>query len=164
MASSAFAQAACYGVPAKEIARICHVSLKTAGRWKAGTMRPPKSALFLLVGDLGCFDSEWAGWSIRGGVLYSPEGCEITMRDALASSLTRQQLAAYKTEIEQLREVRVFMNWLGATLGRPIREMVGDGSFTELTQALLQQVLMQKAIPMLQQVSERAAERLSSGS
>lgn len=92
-----------YGIPINEIARICHVSLKTAHRWKAGTTCPPKSARFLLLGDLGCLDPAWAGWRVRDGALFSPEGWEITRNDVLATPLHRQQLAAYKAELRQIQ-------------------------------------------------------------
>lgn len=92
-----------YGIPINEIARICRVSLKTASRWKAGTTCPPKSARFLLLGDLGCLDPAWTGWRVRAGVLYSPEDWAITMNDVLATPLMRQQLAAYKAELRQIQ-------------------------------------------------------------
>lgn len=93
-----------YGIPINEIARICHVSVKTAARWKSGTTCPPQSAILLLLADLGCFDPEWRGWTVKGGVLYSPEGWEITVNDVLATPLMRQQLAAYKAELRQIQE------------------------------------------------------------
>ena len=92
-----------YGIPISEIARICHVSLKTATRWKNGATCPPQSAIFLLLGDLGCLDPHWTGWHVRAGVLYSPEGWEITRNDVLATPLVRQQLAAYKAELRQIQ-------------------------------------------------------------
>lgn len=92
-----------YGRPISELARICHVSLKTAGRWKDGTTCPPKSALLLLVADLGCFDARWAGWRVYQGCLVSPEGWEITLGDVISSPLLRQQLAAFKSELKRLR-------------------------------------------------------------
>lgn len=92
------------GINVNELARICHVSLKTAMRWKDGTTCPPKSALMLLSGDLGCLDGEWAGWRVRGAALYSPEGWEIRRGDVISSPLLRQQLAAFKTELKRLRE------------------------------------------------------------
>jgi hypothetical protein len=152
-----------YGIPVETIALLCKVDVRTARRWKNGERRMPKTARMILAGDLGAFDPAWRGWRAHGGKLISEEGWEITVRDMLASPLMRQQLAAYKGELEQLRDVRAFMNWLGATLGQPIEEMVGDGAFTELTTALLQQVLLKKAIPLLQQASERAAGRLADG-
>jgi hypothetical protein len=91
------------GFNVNEVARICRVSLKTAGRWKDGTTCPPKSALMLLDSDLGMFDHLWAGWRIYKGNLVSPEGWEITRGDVISSPLLRQQLAAFKTELKRLR-------------------------------------------------------------
>ena len=76
---------------------------KTATRWKDGTTCPPATALMILSGDLGVFDSEWRGWIVRKGVLISPEGWEITVNDVLASPLLRAQLAAYQTELRNMR-------------------------------------------------------------
>src|ERR1700731_2529037 len=92
-----------YGITINEIARICQVDLTTARRWKRGARCPPKSALLLILGDLGCFDAAWRGWRIHKGVLISPEGWEITMGDVISSPLLRQQLAAFKTELKRLR-------------------------------------------------------------
>jgi hypothetical protein len=92
-----------YGIPISELARICHVSIKTATRWKSGTTCPPKSAL-LLLGDLSAFDPEWRGWIARAGKLISPEGWEITVGDVLALPLMRQQLAAYQSELRRIHE------------------------------------------------------------
>lgn len=91
-----------YGIPIKEIARICRVSVKTATRWKNGSTCPPQSACLLLAGDLGCLDSQWAGWTVRNGVLYSREGWEIRINDVLAIPLVRAQLEAYKTSERQV--------------------------------------------------------------
>jgi hypothetical protein len=92
-----------YGFPIKEIARICHVDITTARRWKRGARCPPESALLLIRGDLGCFDTAWKGWRLYKGNLISPEGWEITRGDVISSPLLRQQLAAFKTELRRLR-------------------------------------------------------------
>ena len=92
-----------YGIPIKEIARICQVDLATARRWKRGASCPPKSALFLLSGDLGFFDPLWAGWIIRAGELVSPENWTISRNDVLAVPLMRSQLAIYQSENRCLR-------------------------------------------------------------
>jgi Phage protein len=92
-----------YGIPIKEIARICQVDLSTARRWKRGARCPPTSALLLICGDLVAFDPAWRGWRAHAGKLISPEGWEITVCDVLALPLMRQQLAAYKSELKRLR-------------------------------------------------------------
>lgn len=94
-----------YGIPISELARICHVSLKTASRWKAGSTCPPTSALLLLAGDLGCFDPDWSGWVIRRGVLISPEGWEIKVNEVLSVPLLRAQLVAYQSEDRKLQSI-----------------------------------------------------------
>lgn len=93
-----------YGISIKEIARICAVSEKTAGRWKAGTACPPKTALWILSGDLGYLSPEWRGWVVRGPDLVSPEGWQITIGDVLASPLMRSQLAIYQSENRRLKQ------------------------------------------------------------
>lgn len=98
------------GIPISELARICHVSLKTALRWKRGTTCPPVSALLLLRADLAAFDPEWRGWVARGGKLISPEGWEITVGDVLALPLMRQQMAAYQTELRLIKERVLLMS------------------------------------------------------
>jgi hypothetical protein len=83
------------------------VDLTTARRWKRGARCPPKSALLLILGDLGCFDAAWTGWRLSGGNLISPEGWEITVGDVISSPILRQQLAAFKSELKRLREAVV---------------------------------------------------------
>src|SRR6185437_3757649 len=94
-----------YGIPISEIARICKVSLKTARRWKLGQSVPPKTALMILSGDLGCFDSKWGGWIIRRGELVSPESWCITRNDVLALPLMRSQIAILQSENFKLRAI-----------------------------------------------------------
>src|SRR5713226_9801046 len=93
-----------YGWNIKEISRICGVSLKTAHRWKSGQTVPPKTALAMLLGDLGCFDQAWAGWCLRGGLLTSPEGWQASTGDVMSIQLTQAQLAAYRKENRDLRQ------------------------------------------------------------
>lgn len=97
------------GINVNEVSRICHVSLKTAARWKAGTTCPPVSALMLLAADLGCFSAEWSGWSLNGQDLISPEGWRIARGQVLIVPLMRQQLAAYETEIRKMKEQVLLM-------------------------------------------------------
>lgn len=91
------------GINVNEVARICHVSLKTAARWKAGTTCPPWSALMMVAADLGCFDPDWVGWSLRDGFLVSPEGWRVGAGEVLAIRILRQQLACYEVELKRLQ-------------------------------------------------------------
>lgn len=93
-----------YGLSAKHIAAVCGVDLSTARRWKRGAICPPKSAIFLLVGDLGCLDPAWRGWTLRAGTLVSPENWIATPGDVLSIQLTQAQLSAYRSENRQLKE------------------------------------------------------------
>ncbi len=93
-----------YGYSVKELARICHVSLKTARRYKFGTACPPKTTLMILARDLGCFASEWAGWTVSGDDLVSPSGWCVNRNDALIVPLMHGQIAALRAEILQLKE------------------------------------------------------------
>lgn len=91
------------GINVNEVARICRVSLKTAGRWKDGTTCPPYAALMLVAADLGCFDPGWHGWTLRDGFLISPEGWQVGAGEVLAIRILRQQLAVYEAELKRLQ-------------------------------------------------------------
>lgn len=88
---------------AKEIARICGVSLKTARRWKKGTICPPRTALMILSGDLGYLSPEWRGWRIRGNEITSPYGWTISRGDALTVPLMHGQLSALRIDLANAR-------------------------------------------------------------
>jgi len=92
-----------YGLPVKEIARICRVSEKTAGRWKAGTICPPKTALMILARDLVCFSEYWRGWTVNGEDLVSPDGWTVNRNDALIVPLMHSQIAALRAQVAQLK-------------------------------------------------------------
>jgi hypothetical protein len=87
-----------YGIRAETIALLCKVSITTARRWKKGRRRMPETARMLIAGDLGCFDPEFRGWSIRNGKLISPEGWEATAGDILTIPLMRAQISAYQAK------------------------------------------------------------------
>lgn len=91
------------GINVNEVSRICHVSLKTAARWKAGTTCPPWAALVMVERDLGCFDVAWSGWRLRDGFLISPEGWQVGTGEVLAIRILRQQLACYEIELRRLQ-------------------------------------------------------------
>lgn len=92
------------GINISEIARICHVSAKTAKRWKDGTVCPPKTALMVLSRDLGWLDPDWRGWKIRGDSIISPDGWTISRNDALSVPLMHGQIAALRGELRKVRE------------------------------------------------------------
>lgn len=98
-----------YGIPINEIARICHVDLATARRWKRGATCPPKTALMLLCGDLGCLDSAWSGWTMKRGLLVSPEGWEATPGHVRGLQMINATLAAYRSENAALKSAVRFL-------------------------------------------------------
>jgi hypothetical protein len=91
-----------YGVPVKELARICRVSLKTAARWKNGQTVPPQTSLMILRRDLGCFSEFWRGWTVNGEDLVSPEGWCVNRNDALIVPLMHSQIAALRAKVREL--------------------------------------------------------------
>ena len=92
-----------YGIPVKELARICQVDLSTARRWKRGAICPPKTALMILARDLGCFAAEWRGWTVNGEDLVAPSGWCVNRNDALIVPLMHGQIAALRAEVSKLR-------------------------------------------------------------
>jgi len=91
------------GLSLNEIATTCHVTERTARRWKAGTMCPPESALMLLRKDLGAFSPYWKGWTLRGKEIVSPDGWEIARDHALALPLVHGQVAALRQELAKVK-------------------------------------------------------------
>lgn len=95
-----------YGIPISEIARICRVSEKTAGRWKAGHIVPGYAHLALLEGDLGAFGEFWRGWRVVGDAIRSPDGWLIKRDDALSVPLLLGQIAALRGELDSVKGAR----------------------------------------------------------
>jgi hypothetical protein len=92
-----------FGINVNEIARICQVDLATARRWKRGATCPPKSALMLITGDLGCLHPDWAGWTMKRGLLVSPEGWEAKPGHVRGLQMINATLAAYRSENASLK-------------------------------------------------------------
>jgi hypothetical protein len=93
-----------YGISVSELARICHVDLATARRWKRGATCPPKTALLILARDLGCFSEFWRGWTVNGEDLVSPDGWCVNRNDALIVPLMHSQISALRAEIRALKD------------------------------------------------------------
>lgn len=91
-----------FGMPVTEIARRAYVDVSTARRWKSGASVPSQAHLALLSGDLGAFDSTWAGWIIRKGELVSPESLCHTPGDVRAIPF---ELAARRALEGRIREL-----------------------------------------------------------
>jgi hypothetical protein len=99
-----------YGIPVREIARICQVDLSTARRWRRGAICPPETAILVLrlryFGDLGVIASDWDGWTYHDGSLISPDGWRIDRNDALAVPLLHGQIQALRQKLEGLEATR----------------------------------------------------------
>lgn len=95
-----------FGIPIKEISRICSVSVKTAQRWKAGQIVPPHTAILTLRllwgGDLSVLGPEWRDWHYHEGTLVSPDGWRITRNDALAVPLMEGHIQALRAKLADL--------------------------------------------------------------
>lgn len=66
----------------------------------------------VLRGDLGCFDSTWAGWTVRGETIFSPEGWEATQGDVRSLPLLRSAISAYRIENRNLKESLAFVEFI----------------------------------------------------
>jgi hypothetical protein len=95
-----------YGIPVKELARICKVDLSTARRWKRGAICPPKTALMILARDLGCFAAQWRGWTVNGEDLVAPSGWCVNRNDALIVPLMHGQISALRAKVVSLEAAR----------------------------------------------------------
>lgn len=65
------------GLTAERLAELIGAHVTTARRWLRKRQVPRAIAAALMVlrfGDLGAICPDWEGWSLREGVLWSPEG------------------------------------------------------------------------------------------
>ncbi len=93
-----------YGLSTSYIARICHVDLATARRWKRGATCLPYTAWVLITGDLSGFGPQWRGWKMKSGHIVSPEGWAATPGDVMMVQLAQLQLGDYRRENRALRQ------------------------------------------------------------
>lgn len=90
----------------RRVERQLNVHRTTIGRWLSGAVRLPGAqvlAVRALLGDLPGTDRAWSGWRFVRGKLQSPGGEAFTAGDVLSLIILRQQLAAQRREIEQLK-------------------------------------------------------------
>lgn len=131
------------GLSLNEIATTCHVSERTARRWKAGTMCPPESALMLLRKDLGAFSPYWKGWTLRGKQIISPDGWEIARDHALALPLVHSQIRTLRQELARAKQALADAggdtgDWeVEISIGPPGRQRTLRASIRDLNDALL---------------------------
>jgi hypothetical protein len=76
-----------YSYPVSEIVRLLGVSAYTARRFKQHPERASTTVLrlFRLLTSGQVLGSEWDGWRVEGGCLYSPEGDRWTPADLRAA-------------------------------------------------------------------------------
>lgn len=91
--------------PASYLAERFGVHITTARRWVREHYAPPAIAM-ILARDLGCLDPLWAGWTVRNGLLRSPEGILLSIHEALSYPFMRVQISALQDDIKQMREAR----------------------------------------------------------
>lgn len=63
----------------------------------------------LIVGDLGCLHPDWAGWTMKRGLLVSPEGWEATPGHVRGLQMINATLAAYRSENAALKSAVRFL-------------------------------------------------------
>ena len=90
------------GVTAELIVELCGVHITTARRWKRGEY-PPLSALKVIAlyqtGELGAVDPKWNGWSLRNGLLTTPdEAYTFSPGEVQAIPFQKQLIRHYQDE------------------------------------------------------------------
>ena len=93
-----------WGLSVNELARILRCSLKTAHRYKSGQSVPRYCELAVLQRDLGVFSEYWAGWTVNGEDLVSPEGWCVNRNDALIVPLKDGQISALRSQVRDLKQ------------------------------------------------------------
>jgi hypothetical protein len=84
------------------------ISIRQARRYKAAGRLPFAYAVVWAVlaeGDLGVIDPAFAGWTIRDGQVYAPEGYGFRPGELRAIPLRNQQLAHLERELSQPRQL-----------------------------------------------------------
>jgi hypothetical protein len=112
------------GLSAAELAALTDSHVTTARRWLRTKKVPPvvlRCLAVLLRGELGAVSREWAGWTLRRGELYSPEGVGFTPGHVRAGPLhantareLRRQLSAITAIVEASQERRERVEALAA--------------------------------------------------
>lgn len=113
------AAAACplYGISPLALSNLFHLPESLCKDWKEQLRRDPKKALAiarLVNGDLGAFDTAWAGWVCRDGLLWPLDSTAVDPGQVRAIPLMREQMAEWQraqrwmleTSTENQRRVR----------------------------------------------------------
>jgi hypothetical protein len=96
-----------YGIPAGELAKVCGVDLSTARRWKRAGRIPGRYHQLLALAqghDLGALAPAWAGWTLRGETLWTPENQPVRPGDVRAMPYQEQRISALQSQLRRLLE------------------------------------------------------------
>lgn len=90
---------------ANSAARTVGVHRTTLGRWLAGQVKPPRTALQVLrmaaFGQVVGMGGQWEGWRFNDGLLWSPEGYQFTSGDLMAQVYERPLLKALRKQVAE---------------------------------------------------------------
>lgn len=98
-APSAVAACPLYGISPLALSQRFRLPEQVCSVWKADLRRSPKDAAavaLLVQGDLGAFSSEWAGWTVADGNLWTPDGVRISPGEVAAVPARQAQLAEFE--------------------------------------------------------------------
>jgi hypothetical protein len=87
------------GLTPQVLADMVGTHVTTARRWLRHRAAPRCimfALMFLRFGDLGALSADWDGWTLRGGLLWSPEGVSYTPGEVRAAPLERQAAEGYR--------------------------------------------------------------------
>jgi hypothetical protein len=113
------------GLSRADCAKFLHVTERTLHNWESGRHDIPFAAykLLRLVSGHELPGASWAGWSISGGKLWTPEGFGLDPRDAAWWSLLVRRA---QTGSQALRDLARLKRQLAMATGNPDSD--GDGA------------------------------------
>jgi DNA-binding transcriptional regulator YiaG len=94
------------GLSAVGVAKLLHVTRRTAHNWFSGRVRPPYAALKLLRLMRYMELPGWDGWAFRSGKLYSPEGFAFEPKDSTWWALLVRQARCFRTAYAEASQLR----------------------------------------------------------
>jgi hypothetical protein len=93
---------ALHGLTPEALAEFTETHVTTARRWlkRRSAPRAILLALALLrLGDLGAVSPEWAGWTLRDGILWSPEGTGFDPGQVRSGPLFEQAASGLRAQL-----------------------------------------------------------------
>jgi hypothetical protein len=94
---------ALHGLTPQGLAELIGAHVTTARRWLRSRQVPRAVAAALMVlrfGDLGAISPDWEGWSLREGVLWSPEGDGFSPPQVRAAPLYERAAEEYRAQLQ----------------------------------------------------------------